>query len=48
MFYDFKMQFKYFLNIFLNVNIEKRLYLKLNFLRTSFLAYFIIFGPYCK
>jgi len=34
-----------FLVFFFNVNVEKRLFLKLNFLRTTFLAYFIMFGP---
>jgi hypothetical protein len=44
-FYDFKMQFKLVFSIFLNVYVEKRFFLKLNFIKTIFLAYIIMFGP---
>jgi predicted neutral ceramidase superfamily lipid hydrolase len=38
------MQFKYVFNIFLNVNVEKKLFLKLNSHRPIFLVYFIMLG----
>jgi hypothetical protein len=44
-FYDFKMKFKKKINIYFNVNAEKRLVLKLIFFRTIFLAYFTMLGP---
>jgi hypothetical protein len=37
-----------FLIYILNVNVEKRLFLKLNFFRTTFLAYFVMLRPYMQ
>ncbi len=39
------MKVKYIFNTFLNVNVEERVFLKLSFLMTTFLAYFIMLGP---
>jgi hypothetical protein len=48
MFYDFKMQFKQVFIIILNVNVERRLFLKLKKISTTFIAYFIMLGPTCE
>jgi len=37
---------RFLIYIYFNVNIEKRLFLKLSFFRTTFLAYFIMVGPF--
>jgi len=45
--YDFKMKFKYIFNVLKKkFNVEKRLFLKLRLFKPTFLAYFIMLGPF--